>query len=102
MFALPRYVLPITLICFGHPATESRSGRQNPRFDREFIVYQNTYKPLQPADYERMFQPSIERFTGLYIQGAENIGQHQYFRKFNADYAIELNRSARRYLDDWE
>ena len=35
MFQLPPYVLPITLLCFGHPASEP-SGRQSSRFDPEF------------------------------------------------------------------
>src|SRR5512142_2663632 len=38
LFHLPRYVLPVTLVCFGYPTPEQTARQQTPRFGQEFIV----------------------------------------------------------------
>jgi len=53
---------------------------------------------------ERMFQPLQQRSApaGKYEFEAQNLGQHEYFRKFNADFSIEMSRSVREMLKNWD
>jgi FMN reductase (NADPH)/FMN reductase [NAD(P)H] len=101
MFKLPDYVVPITMVCFGKPPFERSNNRKTSRFAQEFIVFKNQYRRLQQDDFERMFQPVIDRFSGTFLPEAENWGQQNYFRKFIADFSVEMSRSVREILKNW-
>jgi nitroreductase len=103
LFNLPRYTLPITLLCFGRPVRQSTGESRVPRFDPEFTAHRNTYRRLSPADFERMFAAQQERLpASQYVDGAENLGQHHYLRKFTAAFSVEMSRSVREMLKNWE
>ncbi len=104
MFNLPPYVIPITLVCFGRPQKEHRREDQSSRFDREFIVSQNRYRRLSGGDFARMYRHIEERIAAGkgYSGGAKNFGQATYLRKFIADFSVEMNRSVREMLKNWE
>ncbi len=103
MFDLPRYALPLTLICFGRPRNEPSEANQASRFDREFIVSQNRYQRLSGEDFERMFRSREERFAGTkaYPPGVSNFGQANYLRKFISDFSVEMSRSVAEMLKNW-
>ncbi len=103
MFALPRYVLPATLVCFGHPASADAPRYLVPRFDRRFIVHTNRYHPITPEQVDEMFQLHLEQ-SGMRWQlspEAQNPAQENYLRKFNADSMTERNRSVDKMLKNW-
>jgi len=104
MFALPPYVVPITLLCFGRPVREHSTDSRTARFAPEFIAFKNSYHRLDAGEMERMFQPLQQRSApaGKYEFEAQNLGQHEYFRKFNADFSIEMSRSVREMLKNWD
>lgn len=104
LFNLSPYTLPITLVCFGHPVSKGEPANRTPRFGREFIVHKNTYRRFNHEEMEAMFQEVRRRYyaDGKYPNGAENVGQTYFFRKFVADYSIELSRSVKEYLKNWE
>ncbi len=101
---LPPYTLPITLVCFGHPASQGEPANRTPRFDRKYIVHKNAYRRFNPEEMEAMFQATRERYyaNGKYPGGAENIGQAYFFRKFIADFSLEMTRSVKEMLKNWE
>jgi len=103
MFSLPPYVIPITLLCFGRSALENPPGKKTPRFEQEFIVSKNFYHRQDAAQLEKMFEPLKQRYfgSGRYTAGAENIGQHYYFKKFISDFSVEMSRSVREMLKNW-
>jgi hypothetical protein len=104
LFDLPRYTFPICLLCFGYPDPKAHAGgRQTSRFDRKFIVFHDSYKRLKAGEFDEMFRGETERqFQGRSdIEGAVNIGQQTYRGKFNADFAIEMNRSVRAIMQNW-
>ena len=41
MFDLPKYVLPVSLLLFGRPASGEMPARRTPRFAPEFILHRN-------------------------------------------------------------
>jgi FMN reductase (NADPH)/FMN reductase [NAD(P)H] len=104
LFSLPRYTLPITLLCFGRPTREHDTASPTPRFAPEFIVQRNAYHRLNAAELERMAAPSQDRVfsAGQAASGALNYGQHQYLHKFIADFSVEMNRSVREMLKNWQ
>jgi len=104
LLSLPDYVLPITLLCFGYPNKSDNSLRKTPRFEREFIYFKNRYKRLDDEALSRMFQPMEDLHTreGWSLDGARNIGQNNYQRKFIADFSIEMNRSVKAMLNNWK
>jgi nitroreductase len=103
LFHLPRYVLPVTLVCFGYPTPEQAARSQTPRFAQEYIIHKNTYHQLDPSALEEMFRPRNEQFlvAGSRKDGIENVGQFNYLKKFSADFSIEMNRSVRAMIRGW-
>lgn len=104
MFSLPRYVFPITMVCFGRPAKEDQDWKLQPRFPQEFIVHNNRYRPLQQEDVERFEKPLVERYypSGKFPPGIENLAQRYYYQKFTAAFSLEMNRSVREVLKNWK
>ncbi|MHA1577187.1 MAG: nitroreductase family protein, partial [Candidatus Thorarchaeota archaeon] len=42
MFDLPKWVFPITLLCFGYPLRDERENREKtPRFSEQFVYFKN-------------------------------------------------------------
>ncbi len=101
LFDLPRYTLPITLLCFGHPRPNANRDRKTTRFDRQYVVHQNRYRRLSNDELQEMFAENEALAGGHYIEGAQNFGQHNYLRKFIADFSIEMNRSAAEMIRNW-
>lgn len=103
LFDLPRYTFPICLLCFGYPTKAQLERERTARFDKRFIVFHNQYKRLGATSLEEMFREQHERTfqDRADIDGAMNIGQLLYRRKFSADFSIEMSRSVRAILKTW-
>lgn len=104
MFNLPEYVFPITMLCFGYPTKDQQERRITDRFDKEYIIFKDSYKRLNKNDSEKMLQPYIERYFSdkNYIEGANNLGQHFYIKKFNSEFNNEMTRSVNEALKNWK
>ena len=104
MFNLPRYVLPLTLVCFGRPASPDVARRRVPRFDRRFIVHTDRYQPITQAGAEEMLKLfAAQSGAPRQLSGeAQNFGQENYLRKFSAQFSIEMSRSVNEMLKNWE
>lgn len=103
LFGLPQYVLPITLVCFGYPAADQASRKLTPRFAPEFIVHHNQYRHLSPPELAQMLQPRSELLSATFPRpdGIENVGQFNYFKKFSADFSVEMTRSVQAMIFAW-
>ena len=104
LFKLPPYVFPACLVCFGYPTPQQAERPQPERFEQRFIVYENEYKRLGADEFNSMFQHQQARAfkDKTEIKGAVNIGQLTYRAKFAADFSLEMNRSVREMLKNWE
>ena len=102
MFNLPRYVIPLTMLCFGYPADNPDRVRST-RFNRKYILSQNAYHRLGADEIREMFSGPEERFAerGPRQNGAQNFGQAMYFRKFISEFSVEMSRSVQAMLDQW-
>jgi nitroreductase len=104
LLQLPKYVFPIALLCLGRPARELSEKNRSSRFERDFIVYKNTYRRLSSEDFKRMYAP-LEPPPGetrRYFKDTENIGQSLYLRKTAADFSLESARSVKVMLENWK
>ena len=102
LFDLPRYTFPAALLCFGKPA-KSPSNPLIPRFDRKFIVHKDRYQHFTTDELNDMHLPfgqySFKQHD--YPNGAKNVVQANYIRKFTADFSVEMTRSVREMLKNW-
>lgn len=102
LFALPRYTFPAALLCFGRPAKPPEKP-QTPRFERRFIVHQNQYRRFSAEELNDLHLPfGMHSFEPRsFANGAQNVAQANYIRKFTADFSLEMNRSVREMLKEW-
>ncbi len=100
---LPPYTLPITMVCFGHPRVSITSANRSSRFAPEYILHQNTYRRFNGDEMEAMFKHLSRHFKppDSPAKGPQNVGQSSFFRKFVADFSIEMARSIKEYLKNW-
>lgn len=103
MFNLPRYVFPITMVCFGHSAKSDTDWKLQPRFPQEFIVHQNKYQSLTEDLVNSFEKPLMERYhpEGKFPSGIDNMAQQYYFRKFAVDFSYEMTRSVKLMMENW-
>ena len=93
LLKLPPYVFPAVMLVFGRP-TEQQKARPKPkRVDLRYIVHENTYHELSGAQLREMFaekagERSFEDFMQAFCQ-----------RKYNSDFAREMSRSVRKFLE---
>lgn len=101
MFGLPRYVLPVALLCFGYPKQGLLNKKLVERFDRQFVVHKNGYHRLSSTELENMVRPIEERNLERNVPGATNVGQSIYLRKFVSEFSVEMSRSVREMIECW-
>jgi len=103
LFGLPRYALPVCLVCFGHPTAQQQQRPLTPRFDRKFVVSTDRYARVAGAALAEMFREREQRASkaAAKVAGAANLGQQMYLRKFNADFTREMARSVKAMLRSW-
>lgn len=104
LFALPPYVLPISLICFGRPAVVREESRITPRFSREFVIFTDKYQRLSGAEFEQMMRPAAEHNLPELVlaEAVKELGRRLYLRKFVSDFSVEMTRSAREMIKSWQ
>jgi nitroreductase len=98
MFHLPKWVFPITMLCYGYPKQDPSKRIITPRFPEKFIHFTNTYKCFNKKEFLEMFQ-DLEK--GIYGENAENLGQDYYLRKTGSAFAQEMSRSVKVAIREW-
>jgi len=103
LFDLPRYVFPITMICFGYPTGQQQNRNLTQRFGKEFVYFKDTYKKHSKEDFQRMYKERHKQIFGSRsdIKGAVNVGQHMYQKKYTSEFAMEMNRSVELIFKNW-
>ena len=89
---LPPEVMPATMVVFGYPTDQQMQRTKPERCPLEYMVHENAYHRLTDAQLQRMLAPHIGRKS--YAEWVSAFCS----RKFDSDFARELNRSAQVYL----
>jgi FMN reductase (NADPH)/FMN reductase [NAD(P)H] len=98
LLGLPQYTFPITLLCLGYPKDPYPTKKLTSRFPQQYIHFKNSYKRLDSAALEEMFQSRApQRYSG----NVTNVGQHVYAKKFAADFTVEMTRSVKKAIETW-
>lgn len=102
-FDLPRFAFPVSLVCFGRPASVREEVRLTRRFDPRYIVSQNKYRRVGGREFPEMLRSiSAQTFPELSAEeGAKQFAQKMYTRKFISDFSVEMTRSVRKWIDLW-
>jgi nitroreductase len=98
MFNLPKWVFPITMVCFGYPKGDKEKIPLKERFPKKFIHFIDNYNRLNKEDFTEMFHNVNRDFN---IKFAKNLGQQFYFGKLGADFSKEMRRSVKVAIKDW-
>ncbi|MCM0647818.1 nitroreductase family protein [Clostridium swellfunianum] len=100
LLKLPEWVFPAAMLCMGY-YPEGQNRIISPRFDKEYIVFDEEYKRLSDEDFKDMYIEREKRIAPDNKAGASNFGQFMYARKTGADFSIEMTRSVREILKNW-
>lgn len=100
MFNLPKWVFPVSMLCLGY-YPEEMERRITPRFNKEFIIFDEEYKKLSSEDFTEMYKVHESKFNKNNVFGANNIGQLIYARKVGSEFSEEMGRSVREGLKNW-
>jgi len=98
MFNLPKWVFPITLLCYGVPKGDKNNIPLTTRFPKKHIQFKNQYSRLSKVDFEDMLRSDPRKIT---VKEAENLGQQFYLGKLGMDFTVEMRRSVKAALKEW-
>lgn len=101
LFDLPDWAFPIALLTLGYYRPEQPRVPKE-RFDREYIVFDEKYRHLTKADYDKMFASRAKIYQESNRYQAENFAQMFYARKTGAAFSKEMARSVRVAMKKWD
>lgn len=98
MLNLDEYVIPASMIVFGYPVNQQKERIKPVRFDKRFIVHQNSYRRLSKEEHIEMF---TERSQDSNFDFDDYISKFCK-RKYMSDFSEEMSRSAEIYLNNFK
>ena len=98
LLSLPKYVLPVCMLCLGYPTPGQRKRQKPRRFRPEDIVHENGYDAKKAARMADMLRekeniPGDTEFSA-WLAAFRN-------RKWDSQFSIEMSRSANAMLSSW-
>ena len=97
LLALDSFVFPIAMLVYGYPTEQQKERRKPSRFEREYIVLENTYRRLSGAEHREMYQ----RRGDLEKRSFEDFMKAFCERKYMSDFSLEMSRSVGKYLENF-
>lgn len=98
---LPDKVFPIGMLSLGY-YPEGYNRIITPRFDKQYIVFDEEYRHLEDCDFREMYKERELKVSSKNVYGAENFGQLLYSRKFGSEFFEEMERSVNVILKHWK
>ena len=92
---LPEYVFPAAMLVFGYPTPQQAERKKPERADMKYLVQENRYQRLDAGQLEDMLAKgrSPEEYRDWITAFCA--------RKYQSDFAREMNRSVREYLKQY-
>lgn len=97
---LPDYVIPAAMVVYGYPQESQKNRKKPQRFDKEYLVFENAYRRLSREEHASMFRNVNER-AGYPDKDIHSDIQAFCKRKYMSDFALEMNRSADVYVEEF-
>ena len=96
MLSLPPYVVPAVMLVMGYPTAQQQERPKPARCGMKHIVHENAYREMDGDELRETFGPragekGFDAYMAAFCQ-----------RKYMSDFAVEMNRSVRAYLKDFE
>lgn len=97
LLCLDEFVVPISMVVFGYPTDQQLQREKPKRFDKKYIVHENSYRRLDEEEHRNMF---LERSSDadfdfdVFIEKFCN-------RKYMSDFSKEMTRSAELYAQNF-
>ncbi len=92
LFDLPKHVIPVCMLVFGYPTKQQTERQKPPRFEREDIVFENTYDNNKAMSMEAM----LVKRQGFESEEALSDWVDKFCkRKHNGAFSIEMSRSCK-------
>jgi hypothetical protein len=93
LLGLDPYVVPIAMLVFGYPTEQQKRRPKPPRFDRRYVVMKDRYRRQGEEELRAMFadahkEDDFDEYLRAFCT-----------RKYLSDFALEMTRSARGYLE---
>ena len=96
LLGMPEYAVPAAMLVMGWPTLQQRERRKLERFAAQYLVSRDRYRRLSGNELRTMFegrtgQQSFEAWMDAFCT-----------RKYHADFSLEMNRSARVWLNPFQ
>ena len=102
LFHLPQWTFPVALLCLGY-YREGKKPTPRPRFEQEYVVFEEKYRRLSEEEYRKMFEEREKTFRSEQNPyHADCFAQAFYARKTGAKFSKEMARSVRVGLKQWD
>lgn len=79
LLSLPEWTFPIAMLVMGYYTDKQPVVK--PRFDKEYIVFQDSYRRLDDRELEDMFAEKSKKYNPDNSYKAANLGQFMYAKK---------------------
>ncbi|HDQ13257.1 MAG TPA: nitroreductase [Sediminispirochaeta sp.] len=100
LLQLPDYCFPIAMLCLGYPTEQQQRRPPTERIAADKIIFTDRYRRLTPDELRHLYDHNIPR-RPRFVDGAKNIGQDTYLRKFSSPFMMEMRRSVKAMLAHW-
>lgn len=98
LLELPDYVMPAAMVVYGYPVEAQKNRKKPIRFEREYIISENKYNRLSKEEHIAMHRTKNEK-AGF----ANNESIKEFCdRKYMSEFSLEMNRSAKAYLKNFQ
>jgi len=93
---LPEYVFPAAMLVFGYPTDQQKDREKPRRADISHIVHENAYREMDAAELSKLFSIRTDK------KSYEDYMRAFCARKYNSDFSVEMSRSVREYLKQFD
>ncbi len=97
---LPPHAVPVCMLVLGYPTKQQIERKKPERFDKKFIVGENSYPHLSDEEVIECYT-EVKSRGGITPQPFDEFMKAFCTRKFNSDFSKEMTRSVEKYLEDF-
>ncbi len=101
MLSLPKHTVPVCMLVMGYPAESQETRKKPARFDRKYIVGENTYPHLDNEELIKCYEDRAKK-DNKEIKPFDEYMKAFCNRKYNSEFSKEMTRSVNKYLEDFK